>query len=125
MKPPVPLELQEQAIGGRSPQQTNARGSIRGRFSFRQQITGLFKPGHTLVNTSTTTAQPTTATTTSQSQVEDDSPNTRRRSNFYVEPVPKEYRYCKNMGNICIRFKCRAVPLNFSSVYHSSFTHAT
>ena len=87
----VPLELQEQAVGMRGSQQTGTGGSSRGRFSFRQQITGLFRPGQSSI------PEATSATTTyNQPQVGDDSPpNTRRRSNFYVEPIIKETRYEK------------------------------
>lgn len=73
----VPPEMQEQ--GGWSPQQGSS-GSSRARFSIKQQITGLFRPGPT--------TQPPTSSTTPQ-QPGSDSPNSNKRSNFFLEAPTK------------------------------------
>ena len=73
--PPVPLELQE------GPPQVAL--PPRSRLSFRQQITGLFRPSQTGHHT---------GQTGSQSGAGADPANSQRRSNFFVEPVVKENR---------------------------------
>ena len=70
---PVPLELQE------GPPQVTLPS--RSRLSFKQHITGLFRPSQTGHQTGQTGSQPGTG---------GDPPNSQRRSNFFVEPAIRE-----------------------------------
>jgi hypothetical protein len=69
----APLELQE------GPPQVTLPS--RSRLSFKQHITGLFRPSQTGHQTGQTGSQPGTG---------GDPPNSQRRSNFFVEPAIRE-----------------------------------
>ena len=75
---PAPLDLQEPVE--RSPTAASSSSIPRGRFSIKQQLSGLFRP------------QVQTGQTCPVGQGSA-SPNINRRSNFYVEAPIKEHRW--------------------------------
>ena len=77
---PAPLDLEEPVEKSPTSSSSAASSIPRGRFSIKQQLSGLFKP------------QVQTGQTCPVSQGSA-SPNSNRRSNFYVEAPIKELRW--------------------------------